>query len=311
MIIVLKQGTTQQEIDTVTNAVVARGVSVSPIVGTEMTILGLTGDTSRIDPDQLESFHCVERIMKVAEPFKKANRAFHPAPSEIKIGNTVVGGKKLAIMAGPCSVESNEQITTVAQAVKDAGATVLRGGAFKPRTSPYSFQGLAYEGLDMLCHAREQTGLPIVTELMSPYDIDTFVEKVDCIQVGARNMQNFDLLKQLGKIRKPILLKRGLSATIEENDVLTKAKMAQKFLQGGDKVKVSIRFRGRQITHSEIGMQVMQDFAARCAEVSSVERRPMMDGRHMIMILAPKAAKASFAEKKAARENAKGNQEQE
>ncbi len=216
MIIVLKQGTTQQEIDTVTNAVVARGVSVSPIVGTEMTILGLTGDTSRIDPDQLESFHCVERIMKVAEPFKKANRAFHPAPSEIKIGNTVVGGKKLAIMAGPCSVESNEQITAVAQAVKDAGATVLRGGAFKPRTSPYSFQGLEYEGLDMLCHAREQTGLPIVTELMSPYDIDTFVEKVDCIQVGARNMQNFDLLKQLGKIRKPILLKRGLSATIEE-----------------------------------------------------------------------------------------------
>lgn len=216
MIIVLKQGTAQQEIDTVTNAVVARGVSVSPIVGTEMTILGLTGDTSRIDPDQLESFHCVERIMKVAEPFKKANRAFHPAPSEIKIGNTVVGGKKLAIMAGPCSVESNEQITAVAQAVKDAGATVLRGGAFKPRTSPYSFQGLAYEGLDMLCHAREQTGLPIVTELMSPYDIDTFVDKVDCIQVGARNMQNFDLLKQLGKIRKPILLKRGLSATIEE-----------------------------------------------------------------------------------------------
>ena len=216
MIIVLKQGTTQQEIDTVTNAVVARGVSVSPIVGTEMTILGLTGDTSRIDPDQLESFHCVERIMKVAEPFKKANRAFHPAPSEIKIGNTVVGGKKLAIMAGPCSVESNEQITAVALAVKDAGATVLRGGAFKPRTSPYSFQGLAYEGLDMLCHAREQTGLPIVTELMSPYDIDTFVDKVDCIQVGARNMQNFDLLKQLGKIRKPILLKRGLSATIEE-----------------------------------------------------------------------------------------------
>lgn len=216
MIIVLKQGTTQQEIDTVTNAVVARGVSVSPIVGTEMTILGLTGDTSRIDPDQLESFHCVERIMKVAEPFKKANRAFHPAPSEIKIGNTVVGGKKLAIMAGPCSVESNEQITAVAQAVKDAGATVLRGGAFKPRTSPYSFQGLAYEGLDMLCHAREQTGLTIVTELMSPYDIDTFVDKVDCIQVGARNMQNFDLLKQLGKIRKPILLKRGLSATIEE-----------------------------------------------------------------------------------------------
>ena len=217
MIIVLKQGTTQQEIDTVTNAVVARGVSVSPIVGTEMTILGLTGDTSRIDPDQLESFHCVERIMKVAEPFKKANRAFHPAPSEIKIGNTVVGGKKLAIMAGPCSVESNEQITAVAQAVKDAGATVLRGGAFKPRTSPYSFQGLAYEGLDMLCHAREQTGLPIVTELMNNEHIPLFVDaKVDMIQIGARNMQNFELLKAVGRQKKPVLLKRGLANTLEE-----------------------------------------------------------------------------------------------
>ena len=238
MIIVLKQGTTQQEIDTVTNAVVARGVSVSPIVGTEMTILGLTGDTSRIDPDQLESFHCVERIMKVAEPFKKANRAFHPAPSEIKIGNTVVGGKKLAIMAGPCSVESNEQITTVAQAVKDAGATVLRGGAFKPRTSPYSFQGLAYEGLDMLCHAREQTGLPIVTELMSPYDIDTFVDKVDCIQVGARNMQNFDLLRELGKLRKPILLKRGLASTLKE------LLMSAEYIMAGGNHRVILCERG-------------------------------------------------------------------
>ena len=216
MIIVLKQGTTQQEIDTVTNAVVARGVSVSPIVGTEMTILGLTGDTSRIDPDQLESFHCVERIMKVAEPFKKANRAFHPAPSEIKIGNTVVGGKKLAIMAGPCSVESNEQITAVAQAVKDAGATVLRGGAFKPRTSPYSFQGLGLAGLKLLRDAGQAAGLPIVTEVLDPRDAGWMSEFADVLQVGARNMQNFDLLKELGKTNKPILLKRGLAATIEE-----------------------------------------------------------------------------------------------
>ena len=215
MIIVLKQGTTQQEIDTVTNAVVARGVSVSPIVGTEMTILGLTGDTSRIDPDQLESFHCVERIMKVAEPFKKANRAFHPSPSEIKIGNTVVGGKKLAIMAGPCSVESEEQMLTVAKAVKAAGATLLRGGAFKPRTSPYAFQGLHEDGLKLLLKAKEATGLPVVTEIMDASHLPLF-DDVDVIQVGARNMQNFDLLKQLGKIRKPILLKRGLSATIEE-----------------------------------------------------------------------------------------------
>jgi len=217
MIIVMKQGATRQEIDYVANIITAKGgITVNPMYGSDLTILGLIGDTSRIDPAQLESFRCVERIMKVAEPFKKANRMFHPGPSEVKIGDTVVGGTKLSVMAGPCSVESNTQIEEVAKAVKEAGATVLRGGAFKPRTSPYSFQGLEYQGLDMLCHAREITGLPIVTELMSPYDIDKFEDKVDCIQVGARNMQNFDLLKRLGKTNKPILLKRGLSATIEE-----------------------------------------------------------------------------------------------
>ena len=217
MIIVMKQGATRQEIDYVANIITAKGgITVNPMYGADLTILGLIGDTSRIDPAQLESFRCVERIMKVAEPFKKANRMFHPGPSEVKIGDTVVGGTKLSVMAGPCSVESNAQIEEVAKAVKEAGATVLRGGAFKPRTSPYSFQGLEYQGLDMLCHAREMTGLPIVTELMSPYDIDRFEDQVDCIQVGARNMQNFDLLKRLGQTRKPILLKRGLSATIEE-----------------------------------------------------------------------------------------------
>ena len=217
MIIVMRQGATRQEIDHVADFITAMGnITVNPMYGSDLTILGLIGDTSRIDPAQLESFRCVERIMKVAEPFKKANRMFHPAPTEVKVGDTVVGGTKLSIMAGPCSVESNEQIEEVARAVKAAGATVLRGGAFKPRTSPYSFQGLEYKGLDMLCHAREITGLPIVTELMSPYDIDKFEDQVDCIQVGARNMQNFDLLKRLGKTNKPILLKRGLSATIEE-----------------------------------------------------------------------------------------------
>ncbi len=217
MIIVMKQGATRQEIDYVANIITAKGgITVNPMYGSDLTILGLIGDTSRLDPAQLESFRCVERIMKVAEPFKKANRMFHPGPSEVKIGNTAVGGTKLSVMAGPCSVESNAQIEEVAKAVKEAGATVLRGGAFKPRTSPYAFQGLEYQGLDMLCHAREITGLPIVTELMSPYDIDKFEDKVDCIQVGARNMQNFDLLKRLGQTRKPILLKRGLSATIEE-----------------------------------------------------------------------------------------------
>ena len=216
MIIVLKKGTEQREIDTLTDMIVSQGITVNPIVGSDLTILGLIGDTSKVDDTQIESYRCVERIMHVAEPFKKANRMFHPAPSVVKVGNTEVGGPKLAVMAGPCSVESREQITEVAQAVKDAGAAVLRGGAFKPRTSPYAFQGLKYEGLDLLCAAKEATGLPIVSEIMSPFDIDVFVEKVDLIQVGARNMQNFDLLRQLGRIRKPVLLKRGLSATIEE-----------------------------------------------------------------------------------------------
>ena len=216
MIIVLKQGTQKQDIDRLTDMLTGKGLNVNPMFGSDLTILGLIGDTSQVDPSQIESFRCVERIMKVAEPFKKANRMFHPEPTTVKVGNTEVGGKKLAVMAGPCSVESKEQITYVAQEVKKAGATVLRGGAFKPRTSPYAFQGLKYEGLALLEEARAATGLPIVTEIMSPYDIEVFDEKVDCIQVGARNMQNFDLLRLLGQTRKPILLKRGLSATIEE-----------------------------------------------------------------------------------------------
>ena len=217
MIIVLKKGTEQRDIDSLQEMIASLGnITVNPIVGSDLTILGLVGDTSRVDPSKIESFRCVDRIMHVAEPFKKANRMFHPAPTVVDVAGAKVGGRQLAVMAGPCSVESREQITQVAQAVKDAGATILRGGAFKPRTSPYSFQGLKYEGLELLCAAREATGLPIVSEIMSPYDIDVFVEKVDLIQVGARNMQNFDLLRQLGQTRKPILLKRGLSATIEE-----------------------------------------------------------------------------------------------
>ena len=216
MIIVLRQGTQQQDIDKLTSILVTKGISVNPMFGSDLTILGLIGDTSQVDPAQIESFRCVERIMKVAEPFKKANRMFHPGQSVIKVGNTEVGGRKLSVMAGPCSVESKEQITYVAQEVQKAGATVLRGGAFKPRTSPYAFQGLKYEGLRLLEEARAATGLPIVTEIMSPYDIEIFDEKVDCIQVGARNMQNFDLLRLLGQTHKPILLKRGLSSTIEE-----------------------------------------------------------------------------------------------
>ena len=216
MIVILKPGTTKKQIDDLTNAIQKKGVQVNPVIGKDLIILGLVGDTSKIDHTQIEANGNVERVMHVAEPFKKANKMFHPDPTIIDVDGNKIGGNKLAMIAGPCSVENEEQIVSIAQEVKKSGANFLRGGAFKPRTSPYSFQGLKYEGLELLKIAKEKTGLPIVTELMSPYDIEKFVEDVDVIQVGARNMQNFDLLKELGKTNKTILLKRGLSATIEE-----------------------------------------------------------------------------------------------
>ena len=216
MIVILKPNTPKNEVDQLIDKITGLGVQVNPVFGQDLIILGLVGDTSKIDPTQIEANHNVEKVMHVAEPFKKANKMFHPQPTVIDVNGTKVGGKKLALMAGPCSVESEAQIVEVAKAVKKSGANFLRGGAFKPRTSPYAFQGLKYQGLELLKEAREVTGLPIVTEIMSPFDIDIFVRDVDVIQVGARNMQNFDLLRLLGQTRKPILLKRGLSATIEE-----------------------------------------------------------------------------------------------
>lgn len=216
MIVVLKKGTEQKDIDKLTDMLERQGVTVNPVVGSDIIILGLVGDTSKIDPTQIEADRNVERIMHVAEPFKKANRAFHPEDTVVDVLGHPVGGQKLTVIAGPCSVESKEQIISVAQSVKASGAHLLRGGAFKPRTSPYAFQGMKYQGLELLMEAKAATGLPIVSEIMSPGDIEVFEREVDVIQVGARNMQNFDLLKQLGKIKKPILLKRGLSATIEE-----------------------------------------------------------------------------------------------
>lgn len=216
MIVVFKQNTPEKAIEELSRSISSMGVQVNKVVGSEATILGIVGDTSNVDMKVLEANENVERVMRVSEPYKKANRKFHPDPTIVKVGDTEVGGKQITLIAGPCSVESEAQIVSVAKAVKNSGATMLRGGAFKPRTSPYSFQGLKYEGLELLKEARSETGLPIVTELMSPYDIDRFVKDVDVIQIGARNMQNFELLKELGKIDKPILLKRGLSATIEE-----------------------------------------------------------------------------------------------
>ena len=216
MVIVLKPATPEKEIQALTESLLAEGVKVNPVIGSQVSILGLVGDTGKIDAERIKANEYVDSVMRVVEPYKKANRKFHPEDTVITVNGNTVGGKKLAMIAGPCSVESEEQIVTVAEAVKKGGANFLRGGAFKPRTSPYAFQGLKYDGLELLKEAREKTGLPIVTEIMSPHDIDVFVRDTDIIQVGARNMQNFDLLKELGKIRKPILLKRGLAATIEE-----------------------------------------------------------------------------------------------
>ncbi|KIL07946.1 3-deoxy-7-phosphoheptulonate synthase [Clostridium botulinum] len=216
MIVILKPKVEQEKIEKLTLILENQGVKVNPVIGTDISILGLVGDTSRIDKEQIEANEIVEKVMHVQEPFKKANRMFHPEPTIININGQKIGGNKIAMIAGPCSVESEEQIIEIAEDVKNIGANFLRGGAFKPRTSPYAFQGLKYEGLELLKKAKAKTGLPIVTEIMSPYDIEFFNENVDVIQVGARNMQNFDLLKELGELNKPILLKRGLSATIEE-----------------------------------------------------------------------------------------------
>ncbi len=217
MIIVIKQGTTKEQLTLFKAALEVRyNVKVNEWVGVESTVLGLIGDTTSIDEDWVHAQDAVESVKRVQEPYKKANRKFHPDDTVIELPTgQKIGGGGLCIMAGPCSVENEDQINYVAERVKQAGAQFLRGGAFKPRTSPYSFQGLKSEGLDLLKGARKATGLPIVTEIMRVGHIDMF-EGVDIIQVGARNMQNFELLKELGKTDKPILLKRGLSSTIEE-----------------------------------------------------------------------------------------------
>ena len=216
MIIVLKQHSGQKEIDRVENLIKTKGLDAHIVKGAGQTIIGCIGDTSRIDAKLFEVNPYVDKVIHVQEPYKLANRAFHPEDTVVDVSGVKVGSGNMAYIAGPCSVETYEQVLSIAKDIKAAGANMLRGGAFKPRTSPYSFQGLGPEGLDILCAVKEEVGLPIVTELMSPEYLDVFNEKVDLIQIGARNMQNFDLLKQLGQVDRPILLKRGLNATYEE-----------------------------------------------------------------------------------------------
>lgn len=241
MIIVLKQDCTPEQAKDFSAMLESEySIRVNTWVGTQSTVLGLIGDTSVIDIDSIAAQDIVESVKRVQEPYKKANRKFHPDSTVVTLpGGQKIGGGGLTLIAGPCSVESEAQICTVAERVKAAGAQFLRGGAFKPRTSPYAFQGLKAEGLELLKKAKEKTGLPFVTEIMDVRHIDLFLkEGVDVIQVGARNMQNFELLKELGKIDRPILLKRGLSSTIEE------LLMSAEYIMSGGNDRVILCERG-------------------------------------------------------------------
>ena len=215
MIIVVKQQHEERQLENLIKWIKGLGLDVDLSKGSHSTILGLVGDTSKVDIDLIRSLDIVENVKRIQEPFKCANRKFHPDDTIVEIGDAKFGGDNFCVIAGPCSIETESQIIEVAKAVKESGATMLRGGAFKPRTSPYSFQGLKEKGLQLLLKAKEETGLPIVTEIMSVTHLDLFKD-VDLIQIGARNMQNFELLKEVGKTKKPVLLKRGLCNTIEE-----------------------------------------------------------------------------------------------
>lgn len=215
MIIIVKQDYEKEQLDSLTKWIKSQGVKIDVSKGDKNLILGLVGDTSKIDIDLIRSLDIVENVKRIQEPFKLANRKFHPHDTIVDVCGHKFGGNNFQLIAGPCSVESESQIIGIAKAVKESGANILRGGAFKPRTSPYAFQGLKAEGLQLLLKAKQETGMPICTELMAEKYIDLF-EDVDIIQIGARNMQNFDLLKAVGKLNKPILLKRGLANTIQE-----------------------------------------------------------------------------------------------
>ena len=237
MIVVLKQNSDKERVDRLMQHFMDMGLKINYSEGANTTILGLMGDTTKLDEGDIMAYDVVERVQRVTEPFKAVNRKFHPEDTVIEVAGRKIGTGYFNVMAGPCSVESEAQIVEVAEAVKKAGASFLRGGAFKPRTSPYSFQGLEAEGLKLLLEAKRQTGLPIVTEIMSEKHLDLFAD-VDIIQLGARNMQNFMLLKELGRSNKPILLKRGLSATMEE------FLMAAEYIFAGGNTNVILCERG-------------------------------------------------------------------
>ena len=209
MIAIIKAGTTQETIENIKLELESKGVIVSVTKDDSKSIMCILGDKKHLDINKIKSIEAVEDVVNIKQPYKKANRLMHPEDTVVEVNGRLIGGNKITVIAGPCSVESEDQIIGIAEDILRSGAGFLRGGAFKPRTSPYSFQGLGESGLDLLSKARLRTGLPIVSEMMSADMIEKFVDEVDIIQIGARNMQNFDLLKEIGKIRKPILLKRG------------------------------------------------------------------------------------------------------
>ena len=277
MITVLKKGTTDEQMQSLIDWLREQNLEVHISRGSELTVLGLIGDTSHIDPDLIASLDMVDSCRRISEPYKKSSRKFRPDDTVIEIGSVdtdkvKIGGGHFAVIAGPCSVETEEQVLCVAKAVKAAGATLLRGGAFKPRTSPYDFQGLKADGIELLLKAKKATGMPIVTEIMNAAHLPLF-EDVDVIQVGARNMQNFELLKALGKIDKPILLKRGLSATMKE------FLMSAEYIMAGGNEKVIL---------CERGIRTYETFTRNTLDLSAV---PMMhELSHLPIIVDPSHA---------------------
>ena len=277
MIIILKENTTKEELNNLTEMLNAHGVTPHMTEGVHQTILGLVGDTSQIDIESISQLKIVEAVRRIQEPFKNANRKFHPLDTVIKVGNAVIGGGELTLIAGPCSVESEEQIISVARDVKSSGAQILRGGAFKPRTSPYAFQGLREEGIKLLLEAKKDTGLPVVTEIMDLSQLDLF-DEIDIIQVGARNMQNFELLKQLGHSGKPVLLKRGLSNTYQE------LLMSAEYIMA---------FGNEQVILCERGIRTFENYTRNTLDISAVPALKKLS--HLPVVIDPSHA-AGIAE---------------
>ena len=277
MIVILKKDPDQRQLDSLKTWLKAKGIDVHESTGIHQTILGLIGDTTTIDINLLNALEIVEDVKRVQEPYKKCNRKFHPEDTVIKVGNTQVGGGTLTMIAGPCAVESEEQIVSIAKLVKASGATMLRGGAFKPRTSPYSFQGMREEGIRLLEIAKAETGLPIVTEIMDASQLDCF-ENVDVVQVGARNMQNFELLKVLGKTDKPILLKRGLANNYQE------FLMSAEYIMAGGNEKVIL---------CERGIRTFETYTRNTLDIALVPSMKQLS--HLPVIIDPSHAAGKYA----------------